>query len=505
MESQLIETPKTDEVREYKMLIGGEWVGASSGKTFESINPYTGRVWATAPEADEEDVAKAVRAAREAFDEGPWGAMTGTERARMIRGLADLLAENADDIAVVESTDNGKLIREMGGQLNSLPEWYYYFAGAADKIQGETIPSHNPNFFVYTRREPMGVVGAIVPWNSPLLLLTFKLAPALATGNTFVVKTAEQTPASILEFAKLFEEAGFPRGVFNAITGYGTPAGSALAGHPEVDKVAFTGSTEVGKQVMKAAADHVTKVSLELGGKSPNIVFEDADMEAVTNGVVSGIFAATGQTCIAGSRLFVQEGIHDEIVERLAEKAASIKLGDPLEMETEMGPIAFEEQLGKVRGYIKTGQEEGAKLAYGGKRPDDPDLQDGFFIEPTILAGVDNNMTVAREEIFGPVLSVIPAESEEEIIRQANDTPYGLAAGVWTKDLQRAHRVAHALKAGTVWINSYRTLAFNAPFGGYKESGLGRENGLESLKDYTQVKTVWVELSGKTRDPFTLG
>jgi aldehyde dehydrogenase (NAD+) len=505
MQGQLIEAPKADEVREYKMLIGGEWVDASSGEIFESVNPYTGRVWATAPEAGDEDVDRAVRAAREAFDEGPWGKLTGTERARLIRRLADLLAENADDIAVVESTDNGKLLREMGGQLNALPEWYYYFAGAADKIQGETIPSDKPNYFVYTRREPMGVVGAIIPWNSPLLLLTFKLAPALAAGCTFVAKTAEQTPASTLEFAKLFEEAGFPPGVFNVVTGYGPTTGGALVRHPGVDKVAFTGSTETGKQVMKDAADHLAKVSLELGGKSPNIVFEDADIEAVANGVVSGIFAATGQTCIAGSRLFVQEDLHDKLIERLIEKANSIKLGDPLDEETEMGPIAFKEQLEKVQGYIDTGQEEGAKLACGGKPPGNPELQDGFFIEPTILTNVDNEMRVARDEIFGPVLSVIPAKYEEEIIRQANDTPYGLAAGVWTKDLQRAHRVAHALKAGTVWVNSYRTLSFNAPFGGYKESGIGRENGLESLKEYTQLKTVWIELSGDIRDPFKLG
>lgn len=505
MESQLIEAPKADEVRQYRMLIGGEWVDAGSGKTFESINPYTGRAWATAPEAQDEDVDRAVRAARAAFDEGPWGKMTGTERARLMRRFAELLAENADDIAVVESTDNGKLLREMGGQLNALPEWYYYFAGAADKIEGETIPSDKPNFFVYTRREPIGVVGAIIPWNSPLLLLTWKLAPALAAGCTFVVKTAEQTPASTLEFAKLFEEAGFPPGVFNVITGYGPTTGSALVRHPGVDKVAFTGSTETGKQVMKDAADHIAKVSLELGGKSPNIVFDDADMEAAANGVVSGIFAATGQTCIAGSRLFVHEEIHDELVEILTQKADSIKLGNPLEMETELGPIAFKEQLEKVEGYIKTGQQEGAELVCGGKAPADPELQDGFFIEPTILTNVDNRMKVAQEEIFGPVLSVIPAKTEEEVVRQANDTPYGLAAGVWTKDLQRAHRVAHALKAGTVWINSYRTISFNAPFGGYKESGLGRENGLESLKEYTQLKTVWVELSGQTRDPFKLG
>jgi (Z)-2-((N-methylformamido)methylene)-5-hydroxybutyrolactone dehydrogenase len=505
MQAQLIETPKADEVRQYKMLVGGEWVSARSGKTFESINPYTGRVWATAPEAGEEDVDRAVRAAREAFDEGPWGKMTGTERARLIRRLADLLAENAEDIAQVESTDNGKLLREMGGQLKALPEWYYYFAGAADKIQGETIPSDKPNFFVYTRREPIGVVGAIVAWNSPLLLLTFKLAPALAAGCTFVAKTAEQTPASALEFAKLFEEAGFPAGVFNVVSGFGPTTGRALVRHPGVDKVAFTGSTETGMSIMKDAADHLAKVSLELGGKSPNIVFDDADLDATNNGVVSGIFAATGQTCIAGSRLFVQEKAHDEVVERLSDRAGTIKLGNPLEMETEMGPVAFKEQLDRIQHYIHVGQQEGAELVCGGKKPDAEELKDGYFIEPTIFTQVDNDMQIARDEIFGPVLSVIPFKDEEELVRQANDTRYGLAAGIWTKDIQKALRVAHALKAGTVWVNSYRTISFNTPFGGYKMSGLGRENGLESIKEYTQVKSVWVELSGQTRDPFKMG
>src|SRR5918997_1290126 len=401
MESRLIEAPASGGVRDYKMLIGGEWVDSLSGNTFESINPYTGRAWATAPEAGEEDVDRAVKAARAAFDEGPWGTMTGTERARLMRRLADLLAENAQELASVESTDNGKLYREMGGQLGALAEWYYYFAGAADKIQGETIPSDKPTFFVYTRREPIGVVGAIVPWNSPLLLLTFKLAPALAAGCTVVVKPAEQTPASTLEFAKLFEAAGFPPGVFNVVTGFGEGAGRPLVSHPVVDKVAFTGSTETGKQVMKDAADNLAKVTLELGGKSPNIVFADADLEAANNGVVSGIFAATGQTCIAGSRLFVQQGAHEELGERLSEKAKDIKLGNPLDMETEMGPVAFKEQLDKVQDYIRIGQEEGANLVCGGKRPEEEGLKDGYFIEPTIFAEVNNRMQVARDEIFG--------------------------------------------------------------------------------------------------------
>lgn len=505
MESQLIEAPGTGEVRKYKMLVGGEWVDSLSGETFESINPYTGRVWAQVPKAGEQDIDAAVRAAREAFDDGPWGRMTGTQRARLIRRLAELMEENADLIASVESTDNGKLIREMGGQLKALPEWYYYFAGAADKIQGETIPSDKPNFFIYTRREPVGVVGAILPWNSPLLLLTFKLAPALAAGCTFVMKTAEQTPASTLEFAKLFEEAGFPPGVFNVVTGYGPDAGSALVRHPEVDKVAFTGSTETGISIMQDAAEHLAKVTLELGGKSPNVVFEDADLEAAANGVVSGIFAATGQTCIAGSRLLVHEDVYDELLRKLISKAQNIKLGDPLDMQTEMGPVAFKEQLDKILGYIDLGREEGATVACGGRIPEDPGLQDGYFVQPTILTGADRDMRVAQEEIFGPVLSVMTFRNEEEAISQANDTRYGLAAGVWTKDLQRAHRVAHAIHAGTVWINSYRTISFNAPFGGYKMSGLGKENGLEGLKEYTNVKSVWVELSGETRDPFQLG
>jgi (Z)-2-((N-methylformamido)methylene)-5-hydroxybutyrolactone dehydrogenase len=347
-----------------------------------------------------------VRAARAAFDRGPWRRTTGAERARLMRRLAELIADNAERIAVVESTDNGKLIREMEGQLRSLADYYHYFAGAADKIGGETLPADRPNFFIYTLREPVGVVGAITPWNSPVLLMSWKLAPALAAGCTFVVKPAEQAPASTLEFAELVEQAGFPPGVFNVITGFGEDAGAALVEHPGVDKVAFTGSTEVGRAVMRGAAGHLARVSLELGGKSPHIVFADADLEAAANGVVAGIFAATGQTCMAGSRLFVQDEVHDELLERLASRARDIRLGDPLEAATEMGPVAFLEHRENVEARIGRAEAEGARLVTGGHRPSDDALRDGFFVEPTIFADVAPEMDIAREEVFGPVLSV---------------------------------------------------------------------------------------------------
>jgi acyl-CoA reductase-like NAD-dependent aldehyde dehydrogenase len=492
----------TSSLIKHQMYIDGRFVEASSGEYFESDDPYRGRPWALIPRGTADDADRAVRAARKAFTSGEWPRLTASQRGALLRRLGDLVAAHSKELAELEVRDNGKLYAEMSAQTAYMAQWYHYYGGLADKIEGSVIPTDKADTFNFTRYEPIGVVVAIVPWNSPLLLTAWKLAPALAAGNTVVIKPSEFTSASILAFMRLVETAGFPPGVVNVVTGFGAEVGTPLVEHPLVAKVAFTGSDATGQRVYEAAARGLKRVSMELGGKSPNIVFDDADLDNAMKGVISGIFAATGQTCIAGSRLLVQRSVHDRFLENLVAFAKTAKMGNPMEPGTQIGPVTNRPQLEKILKYIEIATGEGARAVLGGARATRPECGDGWFVEPTIFEGVHNRMRIAQEEVFGPVLAVIPFEDEDEAVAIGNDVVYGLAAGVWTGNIRRALKMAEKLQAGTVWINTYRAVSYLSPFGGYKRSGLGRESGQEMIKEYLQVKSVWISTATDVPNPF---
>jgi len=493
-----------DRIVRYQLYVGGSWVGARSGRTFTSTNPTTGEPWAEVADAGAEDIDAAVRAARAAFD-GGWGRASAAERAAVLRRLGDELAkpEVVERLAVHELLDTGKVIRETIGLARAFSGWCYYFAGLAESHRGSTIPVPMPETFAYTVPGPVGVVAAITPWNSPILLMLWKLAPALAAGNVVVIKPSEVAPVSTLEFARVVERAGVPAGVVNVVSGQ-REAGAALAAHPGVDKIAFTGSTATGQSVMRSAADNLTRVSLELGGKSPNIVFDDADLDLAVNGIVSGAFAAGGQMCTAGSRVLVQRSVYDEVLARLVKRVEAIRIGDPFDWDSEMGALTWSRQYDAVLGRISTARAEGARLVTGGGRPETAPTPRGFHVAPTVFADVSMSMELAREEIFGPITGLIPFTTEEQAIEMANDTPYGLAAAIWTTNLARTQRMVGAVRAGTVWVNCYRRVSYAAPFGGLKASGLGQENGIEVMREYTEEKTVWVDTNPEPRDAFRL-
>jgi (Z)-2-((N-methylformamido)methylene)-5-hydroxybutyrolactone dehydrogenase len=495
---------KPGEMKKHLLLIGGKRVEPSTGKWFESVNPYTAQPWALVPRSAKEDIERAVAAAKSAFRDPAWRGLTATARGHLLRKLADLIAADAERLGTIESTDNGKLLAEMLGQVRYIPQWFHYFGGLADKIEGRVIPIDKPGVFNFTREEPLGVVAAITPWNSPLLLATWKLAPALAAGNTVVWKPSEFSSVSALEFGELFERAGFPPGVVNIVTGFGNEVGEALVTHRDVAKVAFTGGDKTGEQVYAMAARGIKHVTLELGGKSANIVFDDAEIDEAVKGVVSGIFAATGQTCIAGSRALIHRPIYERFVEKLLALAKTAKMGNPLETSTQVGPVTTQPQYQKVLDYIRIAKEEGAECALGGGPAKRPECGNGWFVEPTVFTGVKPTMRIAQEEVFGPVLSVIPFENEEEAIRIANDTMYGLAAGVWTTNIRRALAMSERLEAGTVWVNTYRAVSYMSPFGGYKRSGIGRESGIDAIREYLQTKSVWIDTLGKAPNPFVM-
>lgn len=492
-------------MQRYQMLVDDQWRNPSSNTWFDSVEPYSGKAWAEVPRGNAADANAAVNAAHAAFRSPQWTSLTPTQRGALLRRLGDLIERDAHKLAAIEQRCNGKLMTEVTGQVKGVAQWFHYYAGMADKIHGSVVPINKPGVFNYVRYEPLGVVVAITPWNSPLSLTSWKMAPALACGNTIVVKPSEYTSPPLLELGALAREAGFPAGVINVVTGFGNEIGEALISHPKVAKVAFTGGDAGGARVAEAAARHFKKVTLELGGKSANIVFADADLEQAVRGAIAGIFGAAGQTCMAGSRLLAERSIHDRFVAMLVKLAGEARIGDPAAPETQVGPIATRAQFEKILRYIEIAKAEGATCVLGGHALTGAQYGQGQFIAPTVFTGVTNDMTIAREEVFGPVLSVIPFDTAEDALAIANDSEFGLAAGVWTRDLHKAIYCSDRLEAGTVWVNNYRATSFTTPFGGYKRSGIGREGGLEGVHEYLQAKSVWITTQPDRANAFVLG
>jgi acyl-CoA reductase-like NAD-dependent aldehyde dehydrogenase len=498
----LAATPRSGGLARYRLYIDGQFVDPATNEWMDSEDPVAGEAWAQVPRGGAQDADRAVTAAHRAFCGGAWPALSASRRGALLRKLGDLVADNAEWLARIEMKDNGKLLAELLVQMRYMPSYYYYYGGLADKMEGSVIPSDKPGVFNYTKYEPVGVVACIMPWNSPLPLASLKLAPALAAGNTVVLKPSEFTSASLLEFVKLVEAAGFPPGVVNVVTGYGGEVGDALVSHPLVDRIAFTGGPEAGRAINEKAARHMKRVTMELGGKSPNIVFEDADLDEAVKGVVAGIFAASGQSCVAGSRLLVQRSIHDAFVDRLLAYIADVRFGHPSDAATQIAPISTRPQLDKIERYVEIAKAEGARLACGGKRASVPGWPNGLFYEPTIFVGVDNRMRIAQEEVFGPVLAVIPFDDDDDAVLIANDIRFGLAAGVWTQSIARALSMADRIRAGTVWINNYRMTSATSPFGGFRMSGTGREGGIAGMREYLEVKSVWLSTGVEFPNPF---